>query len=60
MLTHFSPRYHELGEIEQEARAAYAGRLFLARDLERYALDRQGELAPVPAAPPTGPQAPPR
>ena len=64
VLTHFSPRYHALGEIEQEARAAYTGRLFLARDLERYALDRQGELAPVlapvPATPPTGPQASPR
>lgn len=58
VLTHFSPRYHELGEIEQEARAAYTGRLFLARDLERYALDRQGELAPVPATPPASPQAP--
>ena len=64
VLTHVSPRYHELGEIEHEARAAYTGRLFLARDLERYALDRQGELAPVlapvPATPPTGPQASPR
>ena len=58
VLTHFSPRYHELGEIEQEARAAYTGRLFLARDLERYALDRHGELAPVPAPPPASPQAP--
>lgn len=62
VLTHFSPRYHELGEIEQEARAAYGGRLFLARDLERYALDRHGELAPVPASPasPASPQAAPR
>lgn len=49
VLTHFSPRYHDLGEIELEARAGYEGRLFLARDLERYALDRHGELAPVPA-----------
>lgn len=49
VLTHFSPRYHDLGEIELEARAGYDGRLFLARDLERYALDRHGELAPVPA-----------
>lgn len=47
VLTHFSPRYHELGEIELEARAGYDGKLFLARDLERYALDRHGELAPV-------------
>ena len=51
VLTHFSPRYHALGEIEQEARASYAGKLFLARDLDRYALDRHGELAPVPAEP---------
>jgi len=56
VLTHFSPRYHELGEIEQEARAAYDGRLFLARDLDRYALDRQGELAPVTANTATNPQ----
>ena len=48
VLTHFSPRYHELGEIELEARAEYDGKLFLARDLERYALDRQGELALQP------------
>ena len=49
VLTHFSPRYHELGEIELEARAEYDGKLFLARDLERYALDRHGELALTPA-----------
>jgi len=57
VLTHFSPRYHELGEIEQEARAAYDGNLFLARDLERYALDRHGELALAPANPTTPPPA---
>jgi len=49
VLTHFSPRFHEVGEIENEARAAYDGKLFLARDLERYELDRHGELAPLPA-----------
>jgi len=58
VLTHFSPRYHALGEIEDEARAAYGGRLFLARDLEQYTLDRHGELARVPAdaqkSPPPG------
>jgi ribonuclease Z len=48
VLTHFSPRYHDLGEIEEEARSEYEGRLFLARDLQRYALDRHGELALVP------------
>jgi ribonuclease Z len=34
-------------DVEREARAAYAGRLFLARDLERYVLDRQGVLSRV-------------
>lgn len=48
VLTHFSPRYHDLGEIELEARAEYEGQLFLARDLQRYALDRHGELALAP------------
>jgi ribonuclease Z len=32
-------------DLELEARAQYGGRLFLARDFERYALDRQGVLA---------------
>jgi len=52
VLTHFSPRYHVLDEIEEEARAGYDGKLFLARDLDSYALDRQGQLAlaPAPAA----------
>jgi ribonuclease Z len=51
VLTHFSPRYQEqkgalsLSDIEAEARAVYAGNLFLANDLERYVLDRQGILA---------------
>jgi ribonuclease Z len=50
VLTHFSPRYQEQGgplalaDIEAEARAEYQGRLFLARDLERYTLDRRGSL----------------
>ena len=57
VLTHFSPRYQDLErkpgdglsmrDIEVEARAQYAGRLFLARDLERYALDRQGVLSRI-------------
>jgi ribonuclease Z len=56
VLTHFSPRYQDvegkaddgltMGALEREARAAYGGRLFLARDFERYALDRQGVLRP--------------
>lgn len=51
VLTHFSPRYQEqknklsLSDIEAEARAEYTGNLFLANDLERYGLDRQGNLA---------------
>lgn len=55
VLTHFSPRYQDverrqgdgltMRDLEREARAQYGGRLFLARDFERYALDRQGVLA---------------
>lgn len=55
VLTHFSPRYQEqeaahngpptLADLEAEARAGYQGKLFLASDLDRYALDRQGDLA---------------
>ncbi|TWI69688.1 ribonuclease Z [Pseudoduganella lurida] len=61
VLTHFSPRYQDhhgpltLADVAAEARAAYTGRLFLARDLARFALDRQGrleEVTPPRAAPP--------
>jgi ribonuclease Z len=51
VLTHFSPRYQEgagspsIAEIEDEARAVYGGRLFLARDFDRYVLDREGRLS---------------
>jgi ribonuclease Z len=51
VLTHFSPRYQEgdgapsIREIESEARAVYGGQLFLARDFDRYQLDRDGRLA---------------
>jgi ribonuclease Z len=50
VLTHFSPRYQEgegspsIREIEDEARAVYGGQLFLARDFDRYQLDRSGQL----------------
>jgi ribonuclease Z len=50
VLTHFSPRYQDgegplsMAALEAEARAAYGGNLFLARDLDRYALDRDGGL----------------
>jgi ribonuclease Z len=51
VLTHFSPRYQDgdgplsLAALEAEARGVYAGQLFLARDLDRYVLDRNGTLA---------------
>lgn len=53
VLTHFSPRYQEHGAltiqaIEDEARAAYAGQLFLARDFAHYLLDRDGGLSIIP------------
>jgi len=49
VLTHFSPRYQDEGAltihtIEDEARSCYDGNLFLARDFDRYVLDRQGKL----------------
>jgi len=50
ILTHFSPRYQQVGngpsmaDVEAEARAAYTGNMFLASDLQRYTLDRQGAL----------------
>nr|AGU10002.1 Beta-lactamase superfamily domain [uncultured organism] len=57
VLTHFSPRYQDtedaravrdgltMRDLEQEAGAVYDGRLFLARDFDRYVLDREGVLA---------------
>jgi ribonuclease Z len=51
VLTHFSPRYQEgegspsMMDIEREAREVYGGQLFLARDFDRYQLDRQGRLS---------------
>jgi ribonuclease Z len=55
VLTHFSPRYQErpapgqagIADVEAEARSVYDGGLFMARDFDRYALDREGRLAPV-------------
>jgi ribonuclease Z len=51
VLTHFSPRYQQHGkasltmaDVENEAKEAYGGRLFLARDFDRYQLDREGRL----------------
>jgi ribonuclease Z len=52
VLTHFSPRYLEqkagvsaLDSLAAEAAAHYTGRLFLANDLERYLLDKDGVLS---------------
>lgn len=53
VLTHFSPRYQDdpapgqpgIAEVEAEARSVYDGTLYLARDLQRYVLDRRGRLA---------------
>ncbi len=50
VLTHFSPRYQDvegplsMAAVEAEARTAYDGNLFLARDFDRYVLDREGGL----------------
>ena len=50
ILTHFSARYSDYGEsptvsdIEDEARKEYSGRLFLAKDLEVFKLNKAGEL----------------
>lgn len=51
VLTHFSPRYQDgdgpltIGEVEAEARSAYGGSLFMARDFDRYELGKDGTLA---------------
>ncbi len=51
ILTHFSARYQVdgppgscLAELEQEARAHYAGTLFLANDFDRFRLSQSGVL----------------
>jgi len=50
VLTHFSPRYQDgdgplsMAALEAEARGAYDGNLFLARDFDRYVLGRDGRL----------------
>lgn len=59
ILTHFSPRYKDGGtgltiqDIEQEARAHYGGCLFLARDLDVFHLNREGELSCMPCGSPS-------
>ncbi len=50
VLTHFSPRYQEgegpssMAALEAEARGVYGGHVFLARDFDRYVLERGGRL----------------
>ena len=50
VLTHFSPRYQDgegplsMAALEAEARSVYDGNLFLARDFDRYVLERDGRL----------------
>ena len=50
ILTHFSPRYGNarrsphIGDIEAEARTAYDGALYLARDLDAFSLEAGGAL----------------
>lgn len=50
LLTHFSPRYATLDALAAEAAQHYGGRLFLAEDLARYRLGRDGEFARIAAA----------
>ncbi|NHI00663.1 ribonuclease Z [Oceanimonas sp. MB9] len=53
VLTHFSPRYRHGGpgltvaDLELEARAHYAGRLFMAEDLALYRLNGAGVLSRI-------------
>jgi ribonuclease Z len=54
VLTHFSARYQanpavspSIEDVRSEAAALYNGQLILARDLQRYHLDRLGHLQPV-------------
>lgn len=56
VLTHFSPRYQNavnsspsIFDIENEARTVYHRNLFLAKDLECYILNKQGELTKMPS-----------
>lgn len=53
VLTHFSARYHHaagLAELEAEARAAYSGALWMAKDLDVFELDASGVLTRHEAA----------
>ncbi len=53
VLTHFSARYqlsgpHSMESIYQEARRDYRGELYLARDLQKYWLNREAKLSLLP------------
>lgn len=57
VLTHFSSRYQDpeksglsLADVEAEAKTSYNGRLFLANDFDRYALDKAGILSKIDAS----------
>lgn len=54
VLTHFSARYQphperspSIEDVREEAATHYSGRLILARDLQRYHIDKTGCLQPV-------------
>lgn len=54
ILTHFSARYQSgekqpsnISEIEQEARAHYQGKLFLANDFDHFVLGKAADVSPV-------------
>lgn len=50
ILTHFSPRYHDVKGIallEQEAKKFYTGHLFMAEDLKIFELNASGQLKVV-------------
>jgi ribonuclease Z len=48
ILTHFSPRYQTITEIEDEARNFYEGNLFLAHDFDHFYLKVDGSLTNQP------------
>ena len=52
VMTHFSPRYHDstnklVNKIRVKAKSLYKGELFLAEDLARYQLKRNGKFVSV-------------
>lgn len=54
VMTHFSPRYHDdpdspqsIKILEEEARQQFQQQLFLAKDFDRFYLNKQGELRKI-------------